>query len=100
MNKKSYSTRRFVASDVNGILGLFACVYKRQFSHEWWNWKYRLNPAGFLGEKGDIWIAENARGEIIGHWAVLPQKVKLGPTTIRAALAVDAATHPDTEDLE
>jgi GNAT superfamily N-acetyltransferase len=99
MKRKSYSTRRFLESDANGILGLLECVWKRKFSREWWNWKYESNPAGFSGEKGDIWIAENACGEIVGHWAVLPQKMKLGSTTITAASAVDAATHPNYRRL-
>ena len=54
-----------------------------------------MNPAGFSGEEGDIWIAENANKEIVGHWAVIPEKIKFGSKTVAVAQAVDAATHPD-----
>jgi len=81
-------------SDISGVVKLLQLVFKRPFSAEWWNWKYRLNPAGFWGEKGDIWIAENANKEIVGHWAVIPEKIKFGSTTITIAQEVNAATHP------
>ena len=99
MNEKSFSVRRFVMSDVSGVVKLLELVFKRRFSPEWWNWKYKLNPAGFRGEKGDIWIAENANKEIVGHWAVIPEKIKFGSATITIAQTVDAATHPDYRRL-
>jgi len=82
-------------SDVSGVVKLLKLAFVDSFSTEWWDWKYRLNPAGFWGGEGDIWIAENTSGEIIGHWAVLPEKIKFGSKTITVAQAVDAATHPD-----
>jgi len=82
-------------SDINGIVKLFENVFEGSFSREWWEWKYILNPAGFRGEEGDIWIAEASDGEVVGHWAVIPEKMKLGSKTVTVAQAVDAATHPD-----
>ena len=46
--------RRFTISDVGNVLGLRERAFKQRYSDEWWNWKYRLNPAGFRGEDGDI----------------------------------------------
>lgn len=94
MSKKSFSVRRFETSDVGGIIKLFKLVFENPFSTEWWSSKYRLNPAGFYGEKGDVWIAQASNGEIIGHWAVIPEKMKLKSKTVVVAQAVDAATHP------
>jgi len=94
MDKKSFSIRRFVMSDVSGVVRLLQLVFKHPFSPEWWNWKYRLNPAGFWGEKGDIWVAES-NGEIISYYAVIPEKIKFGSKTITVAQSVDTATHPD-----
>lgn len=99
MNKKSFSVRRFVMSDVSDVVKLLELVFKRPFSPEWWNWKYKLNPAGFWGEKGDIWIAENVNKEIVGYWAVIPEKIKFGFKTVTVAQGVDAATHPDYRRL-
>lgn len=86
-------------SDVAGVIKLLELSFKRPFSLEWWNWKYKLNPNGFWGEKGDIWVAESANGEIVGHWAVIPEKIKFGSETITVAQAVDAATHPNYRQL-
>jgi len=81
-------------SDVNSVVRLLELVFKRPFSPEWWNWKYRLNPAGFWGEQGDIWVAES-KGEIVSYYAVIPEKIKFGSETITVAQSVDTATHPD-----
>jgi GNAT superfamily N-acetyltransferase len=81
-------------SDVDGIVKLLKLVFHVDFSREWWCWKYKANPAGFWGEKGDIWVAES-EDEIVGYWAVLPVEMKFGSRTITVAQAVDAATHPN-----
>ena len=82
-------------SDVDGIVELFKNVFEGDFSREWWEWKYILNPAGFRGEEGDIWIAEASDGEVVGHWGVIPERMKLGSKTVIVAQAVDGATHSD-----
>jgi GNAT superfamily N-acetyltransferase len=82
-------------SDVDGIVELFKQVFDGDFSCEWWKWKYLSNPAGFQGEEGDIWIAETCSGKVVGHWAVIPEKIKLRSNTLVVAQAVDAATSPD-----
>jgi GNAT superfamily N-acetyltransferase len=99
MNKESFSIRRFRMSDVPEVVRLLRLVFERPFSSEWWNWKYRLNPAGFYGEEGDIWIAENADEKIVGYWAVIPERIKLGSETITVAQGVDAATHSEYRKL-
>lgn len=98
MNEKSFSTRRFEMSDVSSVVKLFELVFGGRFSPEWWNWKYKLNPAGFCGEQGDIWIAESGN-EVVGYWAVIPEKIKLDSETVTVAQAVDAATHPEYRGL-
>ena len=86
--------RKYKDGDEQGILELLKLVFKRDFSKEWWNWKYKANPAGFWGEEGDIWVAES-RGQIVSHYAVIPEKIKFGSETITVAQSVDTATHPD-----
>jgi GNAT superfamily N-acetyltransferase len=95
MEQKKFSTRKFEISDVDGIVELFNKVFQGNFSREWWERKYLQNPAGFHGEKGDVWIAETSDGKVVGHWAVIPERLKLGSKTVEVAQAVDAATHPD-----
>src|SRR4030067_2153724 len=96
-NKKRYSIRRFSASDVDGIVQLLnsVCQSERPFTKEWWTWKYFSNPAGVWGEQGDIWIAEDM-GKIIGHYAVIPVKVKASTgTSVASDQSVDSAVHPE-----
>lgn len=99
MERRRYSTRRFQMSDINGVIRLFENVFEGSYSVDWWKWKYISNPAGFQGEEGDIWIAEASNGEIVGHWAVIPEKMKLYSKTVTVAQAVDAATHTDYRGL-
>ena len=94
MSQKTYSLRRFMMRDVSKVVQLLNLVFKKKFSQEWWNWKYKFNPAGFWGEQGDIWIAED-RDEIVGYYAVIPEKLKFGSETITVAQSVDTAVHPD-----
>lgn len=98
MNEKSFSIRRLLLSDVNSVVRLFELVYKRRFSPESWNWKYKLNPAGFWGEQGDVCVAED-KNEIVGHLGSIPLKMKLGPETVTVPELLDGVTHPDYRGL-
>ena len=82
-------------ADRDGIVELFRTVFKGTFNSEWWTQKYCSSPAGFFGEEGDIWVAESGDGRIVGHWGVVPERMKFGSETLVVAQAVDAATHPD-----
>jgi GNAT superfamily N-acetyltransferase len=94
--EKRYSARRFSMSDISEIIELQNLVFKyhHTLSEEWWRWKYQKNPAGFWGEQGDIWVAED-KGKIVGHYALIPIKVKMGIETILAGQSVDIAVHPE-----
>lgn len=100
MAEKSYTIRRFRLSDVDEVVQLLSTVFKTPFTSEWWNWKYRYNPAGFFGEQGDIWVAESGGDEVIGYYAIMPEKMKFGSETITVAQSVDTATHPDYRGLK
>ena len=98
MAEKNFTIRRFTLSDIDEVVKLLSTVFKTRCTSEWWNWKYKCNPAGFSGRQGDIWIAESVDG-IIGYYAVIPEKMKFGSKTITVAQSVDTATHPDYRRL-
>jgi GNAT superfamily N-acetyltransferase/N-acetylglutamate synthase-like GNAT family acetyltransferase len=98
MTSKSFFLRRFGLSDTVEVTQLLSTVFKTHFSSEWWNWKYKHNPAGFWGEQGDIWVAESSDG-IIGYYAVMPERMKFGSETVTVAQSIDTATHPDYRGL-
>lgn len=51
---------------------------------------YKDNPAG----TGKIWLAEHD-GRIVGQYAIVPVRVKIGSKTILASQSLDTMTHPD-----
>lgn len=96
MMEKRYYVRRFSTSDVSDILCFLNSVFKPTypFTEEWWLWKYKNNPAGFWGEEGDIWVAED-KGKIVGHYAVMPIKIRIGNEIAIVGQSVDTAVHPE-----
>ena len=90
--------RRFRSEDAGQVVDLLNEVFHSSKTREWWRWKYELNPAGFFGEVGDTWVAE-ASNRIVGHYAVIPIKLRKGNETMLVAQSVDTATHPDFRGL-
>jgi hypothetical protein len=90
-----YSIRRFESSDVGKTVELLNLVFKPAipFTSEWWNWKYKSNPAGGQVDNGDVWIAEDGQ-ELVGYYAVMPEKFKIDGKTVTCAQSVDTAVHP------
>lgn len=85
-------------SDVNSVVRLFELVYKRRFSRKWWNWKYKVNPAGFWGEQGDICVAES-KNEVVGYLGSIRERMKIGPETVVVPQLLDGVIHPDYRGL-
>ena len=55
------------------------------------------NSAGSL-EEGNIWVAENDQ-EIVGFYAIMPERLKIGKETITCAQSVDTAVNPNYRRL-
>jgi len=97
-NKNNIIIRKFKYTDIDDVLQLLSIVMNHNFTREWWKWKYELNPNGFFGEDGDIWIAK-IDNKIIGHYAVIPETIKINSKIIKIAQSVDTATHPNYRKL-
>jgi GNAT superfamily N-acetyltransferase len=91
--KRNVNLREYASSDAEGIVSLMNTVFKPEFTTDWWKWKYEHNPSGFWGKEGDTWVAED-NNKIVGHYAVIPYKIKYYSKTIVVAQSVDTATHP------
>jgi hypothetical protein len=80
-------------ADRDGILRLRSIVFheedREKLAPEFWDWEFTSGPAG----PGRAFVAEAGR-EIVGHFAVIPQRYEAG-TPLSGALGVDAMTHPD-----
>ncbi len=93
--ERKWSMRPYKDGDEEGILELWKAVYpNRGYDREkwlrWWCWMYKANPAG----EGRIWLAEHD-GKIVGQYAVIPVKLKIGNEIILGLQSVDTMTHPD-----
>jgi GNAT superfamily N-acetyltransferase len=93
--KKGISVRAYRQGDEAGIFLLQQAVYPdRKYDREkWlrrWRWMYQQNPAG----KPVIYLAEDD-GKIVGQYAIVPVRMKIGEVNTLSAISLDTMTHPD-----
>jgi len=89
-----WSTRAYRDGDEEAISELESAVYgelqdKDQW-RRWWHWMYKDNPGG----TGLIWLAEDAV-KLVGHYPLIPVRLKLGNQIVKASQNLDQMTHPD-----
>ena len=87
--QQAWFVRGYKNGDEDGILQLIQLAFKWG-DKKYWNWRYRDNPAGI----GRIWLADDF-GKIVGHYAMIPVKMKIGDETVTSSLSADIVTHPD-----
>jgi predicted N-acetyltransferase YhbS len=93
----SYNLRKYREGDEQAILELMNAAFGkwprlgRSSAHalDYWIWKYKKNPAG----SPIIWVAEN-KNKIIGHYGMIPIKIKVGNSHMIGLIGCDAAVHP------
>ena len=85
----SWKIRKYRVGDEQAIVELLNIAFPRWHSLEYWKWKYKRNPAG----SPVIWLAEHDN-KIVGHYGIIPVRMKVGNTYLTGSFACDAATHP------
>ncbi len=80
----SWNVRKYREGDEQGILELL------DDTPEYWEWKYKKNPAG----APVIWGAEQ-NNKIIGFYGITPIRMKLGYCYVNGSIGSDAETHPE-----
>lgn len=92
MYHKNWTIRRYKTGDEKQIIQLFLDVFGKPLgkteSSKHWKWEYRNNP----NDRLDIILAvyEN---KIVGHYAVIPVKMKIGNKEYMTSLSLDTMTH-------
>lgn len=92
--KRKWNIRRYREGDEKGICTLFEKVFGRpmgkteSISH--WNWEYKNNPNDDL----DIFLAVD-ENEIVGHYAVIPIKMRIDVKDYLTTLSLDTMVHED-----
>lgn len=92
--KRKWAMGAYKEGDEEGILELWKAVHpQREYDREkwlrWWRWMYKDNPAG----EGRIRLAEHD-GKIVGQYAIVPVRVKIGNKTVLGSQSLDTMTHP------
>lgn len=86
----SWNLRKYREGDELSIVDLLNTVFRNWKSLEYWKWWHKDNPAG----SPIICLAEY-NNKIIGHYGIVPMKMKVGNTYLTGSVGCDAATHPE-----
>ncbi len=86
--EKKWKVRVYKEGDEEGIVKLTKLAFGWGDLKKW-NWRYKENPAGM----GKILVADDG-GEIVGHGALVPVKMKVGTEIVTAYVSADSVTHP------
>ena len=90
MTERKWSVREYRAEDLDAVRELFTVVFHKSRPREHFSWKFHDNPAG----KGIIVVAED-RAKIVGQYALMPTRLRLGSEVVLGAQSLDTMTHPD-----
>jgi GNAT superfamily N-acetyltransferase len=89
---QSWSIRAYQKGDERGILSLMKLSgfgRPNEQTEEYWTWKHSSNPLGHI-----TGVAESS-GQIVGHCAFLPVRMKVGDDVILASQVTDFLVHPE-----
>ena len=86
-----YAIRPFTAGDGDRFRALYETVWGHERTAEWFDWRFRENPAG---DRVRMTLAERA-GTVVGAEAAVPYRLAVGDETVHALQPVDWIVHPD-----
>jgi GNAT superfamily N-acetyltransferase len=88
--KHTLDLRAYRQGDESAILQLFQQSFNRTMPLEFWNWRFRDNPAA--GPMIDLaWDGD----ALVAHYAVSPVTLVIGEEESLTALSMTTMTHPD-----
>ncbi len=87
---EQWHPREYQTGDEAGIRNLFHLVFNKKMSVEHGDWQYTKNPAG----ESIIYVADSGQ-DVVGHFALMPVRMKIGDQNCIGGYTLDAMTHPD-----
>lgn len=87
---RNWDVREYRDGDIEGVRALFEVVFGSSRPREYFAWKYHDNPAG----KALIVVAE-AGDRIVGQFAMMPTRLRVGDESVNGAQSLDVMNHPD-----
>ena len=93
--ERAWTIRTYKEGDEDEIFELVKVVYpgnkyNREKWMSWWRWMYTENPAGV----SRVLVADHG-GKIVGHYPLIPVKMKVAGEIMNISQNVDVMTHPD-----
>lgn len=85
-----WEVAEYEPGDEQGIMRLYQLVFGEEMSDDQWRWRYLKNPTGLV-----TIILAKAGAQIVGQYALLPVRMKVGADTRVVALSLDTMVHPD-----
>ncbi|MGI8589145.1 MAG: GNAT family N-acetyltransferase, partial [Chloroflexia bacterium] len=82
--------RPYRPGDEAALVALFAEVFGKPCSLEWWRWKLKGQPSPVE----NVWVA-TAGERVVGQYAGIPVRVRAGGAVCPAMVSVDTMTSPD-----
>lgn len=83
--------KNYEDGDEKLIIPLLREVFGEQQTLEHWQWRYKENPSGFYK---NIWLMMD-RGRVVGHYAIIPQRMMIQGKEYLCAQSLGTATHTD-----
>lgn len=92
--ERTWKKQYYKPGDEHEIQELFKLVFGKEMgkseSKDHWNWEFMKNPNG----PGEILLAVD-HNKIVGHYAVIPEKIKIKDKQVMGTLSLDTMVHPD-----
>lgn len=88
--ERDYEIRSFAPGDRDQFLDLYEAVWDHQRSADWFDWRFRENPAS---DRVRMVVAE--REGVVGAEPALTYRLRIGEVTVTALQPVDWIVHPD-----
>ena len=90
MSERKWNVREYQPEDVHQVRDLYAKVFQQTRPLEHFIWRFHNNPTG----RGVVMVAEDS-DRIVGQYALMPTRLRLGSELVLGAQSLDTMTHPD-----
>jgi len=89
----AWRARRYRPGDDQRIDSILKACLPTYQGPEKWAWIHKNNPLGFHGAEGDIWVAEDQEGTLVGYYSRIRYAMHCFGKTVLASQALNMTTH-------